>query len=177
MKKNIFISLALAIFLFSCIDVTEKNQKDILSKNIELHENRYFATEQYQANKVDLDSMITLYSEFIDRYSDDSLTVFYKYKKANMYTAIQDYSSAVKTYDEICNNYPNFINRPKALFFQAMIYGDNLKNEILAEQKYREFIADYPNNEFRDDAEKSIEFLGKTDAEIIEMLTKKDTLQ
>jgi len=177
MKKSIFISILVVVSMVSCINVTETTQKDVLTKNIETHENKYFSEEQYQAKRADLDSMIVLYSEFTDKYNDDSLTVFYMYKKANLFTATQDYKSAIKTYDKICKNYPDFIDRPKALFFQAMIYGDNLKNEVLAEQKYNEFIADYPNHELRDDAEKSIEFLGKTDAEIIEMLTQNDTIK
>ena len=177
MMKSFLFTVILVITMASCINVSEKDKKDVLIKKIETYENKYFSNKQYQANMEDLDTMINIYSEFIEEYKSDSLTANYMFKKANLYVATQNYDNAIFTFNNICTDYPDFDKRPEAIFYQAMIYGDYLHNEILAEQKYKEFIADYPNHDLSDDAEKSIEFLGKTDAEIIEMLTKKDTLQ
>jgi TolA-binding protein len=176
MKRLFLITFIALVAMISCNQVNEKNKK-VLVKNINELENKYFTTDKFNADKNQIDTMINAYSNFIEKFKDDSLTAGYMFKKANLYSTIQDYNNAVKVFDDICTNYPNFEKRPEALFYEAMIYGDYLKNEVMAQRKYEEFINDYPNHDLRDDAEKSIEFLGKTDAEIIEILTRKDTLQ
>ena len=92
-----------------------------------------------------------------------------------MLSAIHEYEKAVVIFEEINTNYKDYIKAPNALLSEAMIYGDNLKNEVMAEKKYNEFISKYPNHPYRKDVEDLIKLLGKTDDEIMQMFSKNDT--
>ena len=58
------------------------------------------------------------------------------------------------------------------MFLKAFILEDNLKNIDAAEQAYQSFIDKYPNHHFADDAQFSLNNLGKTDAEIQQELER-----
>lgn len=175
MKRIFLFTIITTLFLVSCDNATEKEDKNLLIKNIKQLEIQYFSTENYQPKKADFDSLISLYSNYIETFNDDSLTVTYMIKKANILVIVKNYKEAVTIYNDININHADSKYAPDALFYEAMIYGDNLKNEVMAEKKYKEFIEKYPNNEFRDDAENSIKLLGMSDEEIMQMILKNDT--
>jgi len=120
--------------------------------------------------------LVNKYIYFSENFSKDSLAPIYILKAADVSISLKDYSEAVKLYENVYTNYPNFKKAPEALFLQAMTYCDFLKNESLGKIKYQEFINKYPNHKLIDDAKKSIEFIGKTPEEILKILQNKDSL-
>jgi len=177
MKKILLITLITSLFFVSCIDVTEVNKKDLLIKKIDKLEQKIFSNKEHSPIKLDVDTMILLYDNYIDNYTDDSLMIIYMFKKAGLLRINHQYIEAVAVFEDINTNYPDFSRAPDALLYEAMIYGDDLKNEVIAEKKYKEFISKYPNHPYRKDAEDLIKLLGKSDEEIMEMLLKNDSIK
>jgi len=177
MKKILLLSIIASLVFVSCIDVVEVNKKDILVKNIDSIEQKIFSDKEYTPIKSDIDTMILLYDNYIDKYKDDSLAIIYMFKKAGLLKINHQYEQAIAIFEDINMNHPKFNRAPDALLYEAMIYGDDLKNEVMAEKKYKEFISKYPNHPYRKDAEDLIKLLGKSDEEIMEMILKNDTIK
>jgi tetratricopeptide (TPR) repeat protein len=55
------------------------------------------------------------------------------------------------------------------MFLKGYVYENNLGRLDKAKEIYETFIELYPNNEFADDAEVSLRFLGKSPEELIEI--------
>jgi tetratricopeptide (TPR) repeat protein len=173
MKKTIIL-LSVIILISSCIQVTEKNKEQELIKQIENAEKNIKAQTDVSKLPSAIDSFVVLIDSYTSDYKNDSLIPELLYKKGSYLMEIKKYKKALNAYSELYDNYPNFNKRPETLFFIAVLYGDFLHNESLAAIKYKEFIKKYPNHDLRDDAEMSLKFLGKTDKEILEILTKQN---
>lgn len=175
MRNIIIITIITSIILVAC-NVTEQTNKQLLVKNITLTEQSLFDTISMNLNIEAAKKLVIQYEGFAKEYSTDSLTPIYLLKAADVSISTRNYNNAVELYSKVYKNYSNYAKAPEALFMQAMVYSDFLKNESLAKQKYQEFIEKYPNHELTDDAKISIEFLGKTPEEILQIIEAKDSL-
>ncbi len=177
MKKILLFTLITSLFLVSCINEKDTKNKDLLRKDISRLEKKIFSDKNYSPVESDIDSMILLYNNYIEEYYNDTLKVLYMFKEAGLLRVNRKFEHAVALFEDINSNYPDFEKAPDALLYEAMIYGDDLKNEVMAEKKYKEFISKYPNNPYRKDAEELIKLLGKSDKEIMEILLKNDSIK
>ena len=174
--RRIIIALFVAGLLFTACNVKEKSSKDVLVNDINKYEKSLIDTINYNLNIDTAKTLVTKYIYFSENYSKDSLAPIYILKAADISISLKDYPQAVKLYENVYTNYPDFNKAPEALFLQAMTYCDFLKNESLGKIKYQEFIDKYPNHKLTNDAKKSIEFIGKSPEEILEILQSKDSL-
>jgi outer membrane protein assembly factor BamD (BamD/ComL family) len=174
--RRIIITLFVVTLLFTACNVKEKTNKDVLVNNITKYEKALIDTVNYNLNTDTAKILINKYLDFTKTYTKDSLTPIYLLKAADICISIKDYQQAVKLYENVYTNYSTFKKAPEALFLQAMTYCDFLKNESLGKIKYQEFIEKYPNHTLTDDAKKSIEFIGKSPEEILEIIQSKDSL-
>ena len=78
-------------------------------------------------------------------------------------------TQAINIYSRIVEQYPDYSKAPEALFLQGYVYENNLGRLDKAKAIYEEFLAKYPDNDFADDAEVSLKYLGKTPEELIEI--------
>ena len=175
MKNIIYIFIIAAIF--TACNISVKTEKNALNKEIAKTEQVLFDSISYNLDIKKAELLISKYNRYAKLYDNDSLAPIYLIKSADLCIATKKYEKAVEIYDNIYKNYNSFEKAPQALFLEAMTYADYLKNESVAEMKYKEFIKKYPNHELTDDAKKSIEFLGKTPKEILEILQSKDTIK
>jgi len=175
MKRIFFIFSAITLLLVSC-NVKEGSVKEVLVDEINSYEKVLIDSVNFDLNTDTAKLLIVKYKDFVKQYGKDSLSPIYLLKAADLCISTKDYSTAVELYENVYTNYPDYDKTPQALFLQAMTYSDFLKNESLGEIKYQEFINKYPNHELTDDAKKSIEFLGKSPEEILEILQAKDSL-
>jgi tetratricopeptide (TPR) repeat protein len=166
---NVTFILVLSTILFSC-QVKQTNTKKLEIEKITKLEKQVFDTVNFQLRKPVADNLIKLYGKFAENYQTDSLTPIYLFKKADLLAQMKQFNKSIKIYDKIYKNYPDFNQRAEALFLEATLYDNVLKNTTMAAVKYKEFIKEFPNHELRDDAEKSLMFLGKTPEEIIKIL-------
>ncbi|MCB0566367.1 MAG: tetratricopeptide repeat protein [Phaeodactylibacter sp.] len=104
--------------------------------------------------------------------SDDTPDMLYK--GAEIARTIRSFDKALELYAQITEMYPESSRAPQALFMRAFTLDSDLKQFDQAKALYEQFIADYPNDDFVDDAQILLENLGKDDEEIIRSFTEKN---
>ncbi len=78
-------------------------------------------------------------------------------------------NKAINLYDQIISEFNNYPKAPEALFLKGYVYENNLGRLDKAKVIYEEFLTKYPENEFADDAEVCLRYLGKSPEELIEI--------
>lgn len=94
------------------------------------------------------------------------------FKAAEIAKTVGTFKKALSLYDWVINTYPESEQAPMALFLKAFVLEDNMKNIEAARSAYEQFLVSYPDHSFADDAEFSLNNLGKTNEEIQAELEK-----
>jgi tetratricopeptide (TPR) repeat protein len=174
-KHLIILNLVLAAVLVSCSGDRAKMETQNKIRDLE--------KKIYLNNRLDIKvagDAAKAYTDYANDYADDSLSPGYLFKAGELYRTLKKGKEAVDCYQQIIDKYPNFPNVPLCWFFQGFVYGDILKDYPKAKEYYSEFIRKYPKHDFADDARALISYLGKTDAEMIQLFEEKqkaDSLQ
>lgn len=92
----------------------------------------------------------------------------YLHEAAKIAGYVNSHKKAARLYETIYNVYPEHEKAGQSLFMVGFIYDNELNNDTKAREVYEQFIAEYPNDDFVDDASFLLQNLGKTDDEIIE---------
>ncbi len=118
---------------------------------------------------------IKAFADFANFCPTDSLSPIYLIKCAQVSRAINQIPQAKIVLEKCIRDYPQFKDRPAALFLLAQLYDEvtYLNNEEEAKKLYEQIITEYPNSEWAHSARGAMQFLGKSDAEIIKELKKK----
>jgi hypothetical protein len=105
----------------------------------------------------------------------DSTSPVYLVKTAQVARAINNIPQAKLALDKCLTDYPNFKDRPAALFLLAQLYDEvtYLNDEQEAKVLYQKIIDEHPKSSWAESAKGAIRFIGKTDQQIIEELKKK----
>jgi len=165
MKKSFqFLMLTAAVIFFAACE--SQRAKDI--KTVEKAEQEAFA-ETGALNTDKVNELITAYIAFADKFKDDTLAPSYIFKAGDIAMNTNRSMEAIRFYDRILNDYPDYRKAPEALFLKGYVYENNLGRLDKAKEIYESFIAKYPTNEFADDAEVSLKYLGKSPEELIEI--------
>ncbi|MBN1197985.1 MAG: tetratricopeptide repeat protein [Bacteroidales bacterium] len=161
-KRSVYLFFLGVIFLVSACGISkEKSEQRIVSM-----EERLFNSET-GFSQAGADSLIQLYRDFAATYPNDSLSPVYLFKAASITMNLQDGSGAMALFDQIRESYPDFERVPLCLFFKGYIQ-ENLMGDIdQARETYQLFIDTYPDHDFVDDAQASIDNLGKTPEQMI----------
>jgi tetratricopeptide (TPR) repeat protein len=192
MKKNILIA-CLAAGLFACnqpeattdtaaeteevtVNVFEGlNQEELKAKVNEI-EGKVFQNE----GNMDITSanmLIEGYVKYADAYPDDSESAGYVFKAAEISLGLNQGTTALALYSKVYTDYPNFEKRPYSLFLQAFVFENNLGKLEEAKAIYEQFIVDYPDHPMADDAQYSLDNLGKSPDELIKEFEAKQQKQ
>jgi tetratricopeptide (TPR) repeat protein len=174
MKKNIFpITLLLLVaMVIGCkdshrdaIDQIKKTETEVFDKNGMIDQAR-------------IDELIDVYISFSDSYPQDSLAADYLFKAADVAMTTSRSNQAITLYQRIREEYPHYRKVPEALFLEGYVYENYLGRLDKAKALYEEFLEKYPDNDFADDAEVSLKYLGKSPEELIELFQQahQDTL-
>lgn len=113
---------------------------------------------------------IKLAESLAEESPEDTLAALPLYKAAEVYQALNDYPGAAQVFERIYREYPTFSKAGEALFMLGFTYDENLKDYEKARVTYEKFLSEYPSNTFADDTQLLLQNLGKTDAEMLEML-------
>ncbi|OAV45488.1 tol-pal system YbgF family protein [Lewinella sp. 4G2] len=113
---------------------------------------------------------VDLADRFAKKVAGDTIAALPLYKSAEVYQALNDFPAAAAVFERIHKDYPSFSKSGEALFMLAFTYDENLKEFDKARAAYEQFIAQYPENTFADDAAMLIKNLGKSDEEILRAL-------
>jgi tetratricopeptide (TPR) repeat protein len=114
------------------------------------------------------------YSNFTTQFPTDSLTPDYLFKSGEIATATMQYPQALKYYETITNNYPNYKMIKESLYLQGMLLDNYLNQDDKAKVIYEAVIAKYPTTSYASDSKAAIQNLGKTDEQLIKEFEKKN---
>lgn len=171
MRKISVLLLAVVIIAASgCKPSKEKMKAEIDKLEKELYANTTGTIDKQKAEK-----MVSLYSEFSDKFPDDTLSAHYLFKAGEILMNISKNVEAIETYDKLINKFPKYSKVPDALFLQGFVLENNMKNVAKAREKYTEFLTKYPKNELVTQVKFALDNLGKTPEQIIEEFQKSKT--
>ncbi len=137
-------------------------------ENIKITEQDVFS-ENGMIDRNRVDELIEIYVAFADEFPKDTLAPAYLFKAGDIAMNTNRSRQAIRAYDRIITDYPDYRKTPEALFLKGYVYENNLGRLDKAKEIYEAFLVLYPDNEFADDAEVSLKFLGKSPEELIEI--------
>jgi outer membrane protein assembly factor BamD (BamD/ComL family) len=115
------------------------------------------------------------FTNFAYYCQSDSLSPVFLIKTAQVARAINDVPEAKLVLDRCIADYPFFRNRAAALFLLAQLYDEPgyLNNEQEAKKLYQKIIDEHPKSDWAVSAKGAINFIGKSDKQIMQELKKK----
>ncbi len=141
--------------------------------NIKKAESTAFS-ESGLVNAEYVDELIAAYESFANDFPQDTLSPDFLFKAGDVAMNTNRSNKAIRLYDRIIIEYNAYHKAPEALFLKGYVYENNLGRLDKAEAIYQEFLSKYPDNEFADDAEVSLKYLGKTPEELIEIFQQEN---
>lgn len=167
-----FLLLAFALVGLSCDSKAQKHQNpedEILQLNKELLDSAQHII------KANAQKYIRLTQEFVTTKADSTKIIKYVIQGAEVAVNIGEFEKALQSYELLIHQFPN---NPKvianALFAQAFILENHTKDLQGAEKLYRMIQQKYPDLEITKTVKATLENLGKSDAELLEMIRNKN---
>lgn len=170
--------LMIAIFsamLFAC-----QPSKKKLTQQITQLENELF---HYQGNTMSVDtqkaySLIKAYEHFAHHFKNDTQVAEYLFRAADVYRSLKKTDECLALYDRIMKEFPQSSRAPYSLFLKGFLYENEINDLTKARHAYEAFLQQYPNHPLSDDVKFSLQHLGKTPEELIQLFDQmnKDTL-
>jgi len=136
-----------------------------MKSSIEEQEKDFFASQPGDTKLAGV--LINSYIDFVDNYPSDKEAPEFLFKGADIAMNMNRPQQAIKLFQRIIAEYPDFDKLPQCLFLQGYVYENNLGNLQKAKEIYQDFLKKYPNDEFADDAKVSLKNLGKTPEQLI----------
>lgn len=167
MKNYHILILFVCIFLASCM-----NEKDKMIHAVQAKEKELMSDSLKSIDRKKAIEMIDLYTQYAEKYPDDTNGYEYIFKAADISNGIGQYQQAINLYKEVSSNQA-FRKRAVALFLQGFIYENQLRDYFKAREIYEKFLEFYPEHALADDVRYSLQNLGKTPEELIKEFEKK----
>jgi hypothetical protein len=199
MKRNLLLSLSIAIFIFlsACsnnqsVDATVTKNDSVVTASDSLNK----PLKSYSADcknlvveakrmdslllkemevKVDVaNKAIKAFTDFAYYCSNDSLCPIYLIKTAQVAQSINNIPQAKIVLDKCVDEYPNSSHRPAAMFLLAQLYDEAtyLNNEAQAKLIYEKIISEYPKSDWAKSSKGALNFVGRSDEQIMQSLKK-----
>lgn len=164
-----FFSILLLVAVFSSC---QQNERDQLLSQISGMEKQLFEDKMGVIDKKEAANMIQYYVKFVDTYPKDEKSAEFLFKAADISINVFHSQHTVKLFDRVITEYPNYEKAPQALFLKAFTYENYLNKMELAKKNYQLFLSKYPEHSFANDAQVSLNNLGKSPEEIIKAFNK-----
>lgn len=193
MKKNFLLLVPIAFFFSFCSNNNsqkETEQKTDLDTNKRLAKNyltdckKLYAVarksdsillSQTEINEASAKQAIKDFTDYAYYCQSDSLAPIFLIKTAQVAKSINNIPQAKLVLDKCIEDYPNFENRPAALFLLAQLYDERnyLNDPQQAKKLYQKIIDEFPKSDYAESAKGAIRFVGKSDEEIMQEILKK----
>jgi|GEM_PF-638563 len=130
---------------------------------------------QTEVDKTSANKAIHTFTDFAYYCASDSSSPVYLIKAAQVARAINNIPQAKIALDKCIETYPQFQNRPAAMFLLAQLYDERtyLNDEVEAKKIYEQIINEYPKSDWTLSAKGALTFIGKSDEEIMREFKKK----
>lgn len=115
---------------------------------------------------------IKAFADFANYCHGDSVAPVYLIKCAQVARAINNVPQAKIVLEKCIADYPQFRDRPAAMFLLAQLYDEviYLNNEMEAKRLYEQIIEEYPTSDWAHSAKGALAFIGKTDEQIMQTI-------
>jgi len=147
-----------------------------LAARITRKENIIYSGDKQMRNRRQLFDLMGLYKAHATKYNEDSISFHYLIKAGDLARVINDPKQAIESYSNAYDQFADHPKRGEALFMKAFVLDEFYKDDGAkikeARRLYNQFIREFPKHDLVDDAQASLKFLGKSNAEIIELLEK-----
>lgn len=157
------------VFLISMMSCVSEPGKD-LEMQINALEKQLYEQQNGVINKKDAANIIHLYTTFVNENPENEKAPEYLFKAADVSINTFHSEQTIKLFNQLIKDYPNFEKAPQALFLKAFTYENYLNQMDSAKVSYELFLKKYPKHSFANDAEVSLNNLGKSPEEIINAL-------
>lgn len=172
MKKLLSI-ITISIILASCANKKDEKIK-LIAKITQMEKD---LTQSINLQKIDpvlVRDLAVEYSNFSNLFPNDTNSPRMIYKAAIINLKyINDQGKAIDLFLRLKEKYPKFSETPMALYTAAYIYNDLLKNFEKAKECYELLIEDYPNHYLAKEAKVLIQFVGKSDEQLLNAIIGK----
>lgn len=187
MKKYAFIITILASVIYSCSSNSSEKSNEVVEEKdtiVDTYEERLAlieeTTKQLQADSLKFNrylatKLVDAYADFIANHPAEEQVIDFTFKAGDISRALQQPHEAIRFFNMVIDKYPDSEKAPMALFYKAMVLGDDIQDIDAAKATYQEFIEKYPNHEFAESAKASIEHLGKSLEEIVAGFEEKNS--
>lgn len=185
--KKVFIVFTASLVLMGCgndqaeIKVEEAQTED---KVVDTMEERVSEIDKYTAilfsdslnfNKPAAEKLLAAYEDYLAHDKFEAISFTYQFKAGELAKALNKPHVAIKHFNDLMDRDPDNEHAPMALFYKAMIVGDDLGEHETAKIYYQEFVDKYPNHPFAESAKASIQLEGKDLDEIVKEFEKKNS--
>ena len=110
------------------------------------------------------------YCQFVKENPNDSSAAMWLYHAVEINVMLNESEKSIAIGNQLLQQYPESSWAPMSLFLiGSYVYNDQLNDTAQAHQAYQRLIDDYPDSPLVDDAKKSIEYLGLTPEEIMNL--------
>ena len=185
MKKILYIIIP-SIILASCSSEPEIKIEDaeVIVDPIDTFEERVAEIDKHSTilfsdslnfNSKSANDLLAAYEEYIKHHSFQANSLDYQFKAGELAKSLNKPHVAIKHFNDLIERKPDHEKAGLALFYKAMIIGDDLHEDELAKTTYQEFIDKYPKHPFAESAKASIELQGKSLDEIVKGFEEKNS--
>lgn len=141
--------------------------KNNLEAQIQSLEKQLFEDKKGVINKKDAANMIHLYLEYVKENPEKEKAPVFLFKAADVSINAFHSEQTIKLFDQLLKEYPEYEKAPQVLFLKAFTFENYLNQIDSAKANYELFLKKYPQHDFANDAEVSLNNLGKSPEEII----------
>ena len=111
------------------------------------------------------------YCKFVEQNPNDSTAAEWLYHAMEISVLLKDADKSIEVGDKLLKQYPQSSWAPMSLFLLgSFVYDEQLNDTAQAHVAFQRLIDEYPQSEFVDDAQRSIEYLGLTPDEIMSLI-------
>ena len=110
---------------------------------------------------------------YVSSFPKDSLNPKLLFRAGEVARFIGDYGKAIQLLGQLHREYPDNIQSPPALFLQAFMYENNLKDKENAKKYYQHFLNKYPDHGLAEQVRTVLRVIDKTPEELVKEFRKK----
>ena len=156
----------LALVMFAC----GGNAKKLTVDDMKKAESTLF-NEDHSMNIEAAPKVAETYCDFVKQNPDDAEAPMWLYHAMEINVQLANADKSIALGNQMVEQYPESEWAPMSLFLLASyVYNDQLNDTAQAHATFQKLIDDYPDHSLVDDAQKSIEYLGLTPEEIMNLI-------
>ncbi len=157
--------ISISVLLLSACHTN--NLKKEKRAQIDAMEQQLFQTSKGIVNQKAAANMIDLYQDYANTFPEDSLSPQYLFRAADISLNVFHSDATIRLFNRVMKDYPNFEGTPQLLFLKAFTYDYYMHKIDSARIYYTAFLQKYPKHPFAQDAQISLQQLGKSPKEVV----------